>query len=445
MTNESAPATRFDTTRRDLLKGLGLGLMVSTMAPGEAVAQGTVGPTRAPERINTRSLPKGGAAIPTIGLGTFLTFDVIPGQQRSHLRDVMRTYWDGGARVIDTSPLYGTAEYSVGAFASELDIVDQIFLSNKIWSTGEFVADDSHALRSLQQSMGRAMAKADRRTALPQSNQRRSGPSDAAGLEKGGAHPVCRGNASRKSLSPMRLQAGWSAARSTSSRSTTQSSTAAPRTGCFRLAADRGIGVMVNMPLEKARLHKVVEGRALPAFAREVRRRELGPVFSEVGGLQPDRDVRFAVNVKSGACPGKHRCPHGTASDAGHADANDQTYGDVARILRDRQDVLVPRQALSGDDQARAGCDAVASLTQASRDLAVQPLRRRPAGGHRCPARAGATGLRMGRSGSGNASSDRARSRHETLFRCRSSVAPFDQPHVRTGRAQRTTAQQAEP
>ena len=35
-------------------------------------------------------------------------------------------------------------------------------------------------------------------------------------------------------------------------------------------AADQGVAVLVNMPLEKARLHKLVEGRSLPDFAREL-------------------------------------------------------------------------------------------------------------------------------------------------------------------------------
>ena len=35
-------------------------------------------------------------------------------------------------------------------------------------------------------------------------------------------------------------------------------------------AADRGVAVLVNMPLEKARLHKIIEGRPLPAFAKEI-------------------------------------------------------------------------------------------------------------------------------------------------------------------------------
>jgi diketogulonate reductase-like aldo/keto reductase len=35
-------------------------------------------------------------------------------------------------------------------------------------------------------------------------------------------------------------------------------------------AADRGVAVLVNMPFEKARLFKVVEGRPLPDFAKEI-------------------------------------------------------------------------------------------------------------------------------------------------------------------------------
>ena len=35
-------------------------------------------------------------------------------------------------------------------------------------------------------------------------------------------------------------------------------------------ALDRGVGVLINMALEKARLHKIVEGRPLPDFAREM-------------------------------------------------------------------------------------------------------------------------------------------------------------------------------
>ncbi len=44
-------------------------------------------------------------------------------------------------------------------------------------------------------------------------------------------------------------------------------------------AAERGMAVMVNMPFEKGRLFKLVEGRALPDFAREIGMQSWGQYF----------------------------------------------------------------------------------------------------------------------------------------------------------------------
>jgi aryl-alcohol dehydrogenase-like predicted oxidoreductase len=44
-------------------------------------------------------------------------------------------------------------------------------------------------------------------------------------------------------------------------------------------AADRGVGVLVNLPLEKARLMRVVEGRPLPDFASEFGARSWAQFF----------------------------------------------------------------------------------------------------------------------------------------------------------------------
>jgi diketogulonate reductase-like aldo/keto reductase len=150
------------TSRRNLIKGLGMGIAATATLPAlssAARAQSDGSPAlplvAAPSGVITRTAPKIGEALPLIGLGTFLTFDVMPGNPRAHLKDVLKTYWDGGARVIDTSPLYGTAEFTVGAFASELGATSPMFLSNKIWSTGEFANDESHAVQSLRESKGR--------------------------------------------------------------------------------------------------------------------------------------------------------------------------------------------------------------------------------------------------------------------------------------------------
>ena len=138
--------------RRDFIKSVGLGTAALTL-PALPFAVGTA---RAQDgQLIMRKIPRSGELIPAIGLGTYLTFDVLPGKPRDNIREVVKRFWDGGGRVIDTSPLYGTGEISVGDFATSLGITDKMFITNKIWSTGEFLADDSHARRSLEQSMQR--------------------------------------------------------------------------------------------------------------------------------------------------------------------------------------------------------------------------------------------------------------------------------------------------
>jgi diketogulonate reductase-like aldo/keto reductase len=160
----------------------------------------------------TRKIPRSGEVLPAIGLGTYLTFDLLPGAPRNNIRDVMKIFWEGGGRVFDTSPLYGSGEISVGDFATSMGINEQMFICNKIWSTGEFLADDSHARKSFEQSQQRLW---------------------------------------REKIDVMQVH------------SLVNVDQIVP-------ALDKGTAVLVNMPFEKARLFKLVQGHALPSFAKEI-------------------------------------------------------------------------------------------------------------------------------------------------------------------------------
>ncbi|WP_246702652.1 aldo/keto reductase [Starkeya sp. ORNL1] len=253
--------------RRDLMAGLGAGLAAVAAAPGGALAQqaATGTPAGAP---NVRPLPRGGE-LPLIGLGTFLTFDLLPGRPRDHLREVVKTYWDGGARVIDTSPLYGTAEYTVGVSAAELGITDQVFLSDKIWSTGEFVADESHAARSLEQTQGRLWReRIDVMHCHSLTNVDAVLPILRAWKKEGRIRYVGVTHHENDYHVPLTswierggvdfIQVNYSIFNR------------AAENRVLPAAQERGVAVLVNMPLEKARLHKAVEGHPLPDFAREI-------------------------------------------------------------------------------------------------------------------------------------------------------------------------------
>ena len=259
--------------RRDFIRSAGAvaasgALPVSTLlAPCYARAQ-SQSPVQTGDVI-LRKIPRTGEAIPAIGLGTYLTWDLLPGAPREHIREILRRFWDGGGRVIDTSPLYGTGEISVGDFTNAMGVANQVFITNKVWSTGEFLADDSHARRSLEQSMQRlwrdkidvmqvhSLVNVDQ--ILPVlSNWKKEGRIRYFGVTHHElpyfgalAQYVERGEVDF-------VQVHYSI------------HTRLAEERILPAALDRGIAVQVNMPLEKARLFKIVEGRALPDFAKEI-------------------------------------------------------------------------------------------------------------------------------------------------------------------------------
>ena len=219
--------------------------------------------------IITRRIPSTSEVLPAIGLGTYLTFDVLPGKPRDHIREVIKRFYDGGGRVVDTSPLYGTGEISVGDFATSLGITDKLFITNKIWSTGEYLGDDSHAQRSLEQSQQRlwrekldvlqvhSLVNVDQILPVLQ-NWKREGRVRYVGVthhelpyfgalaqvvERGGLDFVQVHYSIQTRLAEERI---------------------------LPAALDKGVAVLVNMPFEKARLFKLVEGRPLPDFVMEL-------------------------------------------------------------------------------------------------------------------------------------------------------------------------------
>ncbi|HEY6962157.1 MAG TPA: aldo/keto reductase [Gaiellaceae bacterium] len=65
---------------------------------------------------------------PVVGLGTWSTF----GGDESLARAVVRAAWDAGVRLYDTSPMYGSAEYSLSRALDGLR--DDATVATKIWS-----------------------------------------------------------------------------------------------------------------------------------------------------------------------------------------------------------------------------------------------------------------------------------------------------------------------
>ena len=87
--------------------------------------------------ILTRPIPSTGEAVPVIGMGTSGSFEVgTSAAERDPLREVLRRFFAGGGKLIDTAPSYSSAEGVLGDLLSEDGLRAKTFLATKLSDTG---------------------------------------------------------------------------------------------------------------------------------------------------------------------------------------------------------------------------------------------------------------------------------------------------------------------
>src|SRR5690606_28761352 len=115
--------------RREVLAG-GLTIVAAAAFTGSAGAASATA-------LHTRKIPSSGEEIPVIGLGTSGPFEVgTSAAEREPLRRVLEAFFAAGARLIDTSPMYSTAETVLGELLTP-EMHERAFLATKVWIRGE--------------------------------------------------------------------------------------------------------------------------------------------------------------------------------------------------------------------------------------------------------------------------------------------------------------------
>lgn len=85
-----------------------------------------------------KTIPVSGEKLPAIGMGTWQTFDAgNSAEKRETLAEVLRLFVESGGRLIDSSPMYGSAEEVAGDLAQELGVQEKLFVATKVWTRGE--------------------------------------------------------------------------------------------------------------------------------------------------------------------------------------------------------------------------------------------------------------------------------------------------------------------
>jgi diketogulonate reductase-like aldo/keto reductase len=86
----------------------------------------------------SKPVPTSREQLPVVGLGTWITFNVGRDPQgRRRSADVVRAFLAGGGRVIDSSPMYGSAQSVLGEALRQPDLPRTLFSADKVWTSGD--------------------------------------------------------------------------------------------------------------------------------------------------------------------------------------------------------------------------------------------------------------------------------------------------------------------
>jgi len=211
-----------------------------------------------------RRIPSSGEELPVIGLGTSGPFEVgNSAAERAPLREVLEAFFAAGGRLIDTSPMYSTAEVVLGDLLTP-EMHRRAFLATKVWTRGERsgveqMTRSAQLLKSARLDLIQVHNLLDLETQLKTLH----GWKEAGKVRYVGvthytvsAHADLARVLERHPLDFVQLNYS--------------PLTRAAEQRLLPLAAQRGVAVLVNRPFEDGALFAAVRGKALPGWAAEV-------------------------------------------------------------------------------------------------------------------------------------------------------------------------------
>jgi diketogulonate reductase-like aldo/keto reductase len=110
--------------------------VLGTLAAAGAAAllRPRAGWSAAQSGVLTRPIPSSGEALPVVGLGSWITFNVGDDPRaRDACAEVMRAFFAAGGRMIDSSPMYGSSQPVIGYGLGKLNKPASLFAADKVW------------------------------------------------------------------------------------------------------------------------------------------------------------------------------------------------------------------------------------------------------------------------------------------------------------------------
>lgn len=130
--------------RRGFLQGAGAFSAASIIGMPRAVAQ--TDENLASSKPLVRAIGSTGETIPAVGLGSWITFNV--GNDPVLLdacADVVAAFFANGGRMLDSSPMYGSSQATIGYALKKLGYPSECFSADKIWTASAEDGPDQFA------------------------------------------------------------------------------------------------------------------------------------------------------------------------------------------------------------------------------------------------------------------------------------------------------------
>jgi len=219
-------------------------------------------------------IPRTSEPLPIVGVGTWQTFDVAPaGPDLAPRKEVLRTLFEAGGKVIDSSPMYGRAEEVVGVLLKDMQALDKPFIATKVWTSGEAAGirqmNDSAAKMQAPIDLMQVHNLVDWRTHL---KTLRAWKAQKKVRYIGITHYTVPGLDELAAV--IRAEPAIDFVQFAFSINVRDA-----EARLLPLCAERGIATLINQPFDSGDLFRKVRGKALPAWAAEMECASWGQVF----------------------------------------------------------------------------------------------------------------------------------------------------------------------
>jgi diketogulonate reductase-like aldo/keto reductase len=244
-----------DLHRRSVLAGLS-GLALTAALPLRA--------QEAP--LHRKKIPASGEMIPSIGMGTWLTFNVLPKTDAREARvEVLGKFFEMGGTLVDSSPMYMAAEAALGYGLDKIGKGAKLFSATKVWIVTKTAGiAQMHASAKLWGLPGFDLMQVhnmlDWESHLPTLVEWR-----AARRIRYIGITTSHGRRHEAMEEVMRTRREFDFVQFSYSIADRQA-----EARLLPLAAEQGKAVIINRPFRTGELFDIVKGRSLPPWAGEV-------------------------------------------------------------------------------------------------------------------------------------------------------------------------------